>query len=92
MFRPPVCALRKKLKKMKDFLLELLYLTYKGLVSPALHLFAGPGMGCRYSPTCGDYTFEVLKNRGWIRGSFLAIKRVLSCHPYARLHENRIQD
>lgn len=37
---------------------------------------------CRYSPTCSTYSIEALKKHGLFKGSYLAIKRILSCHPW----------
>ena len=48
---------------------------YKFLISP---LF---GNSCRYLPTCSDYTIEALKTYGFFKGSFISLKRILSCHP-----------
>ena len=48
---------------------------YKYLISP---LF---GNSCRYLPTCQEYSIEALKTYGFIKGSFLSLKRILSCHP-----------
>ena len=48
---------------------------YKFLISPLL------GHSCRYLPTCSEYSIEALKNYGLIRGIFMSIKRILSCHP-----------
>ena len=48
---------------------------YKFLISPVL------GNSCRYFPTCSDYSIEALKTFGFIKGIFLIIKRILSCHP-----------
>jgi putative membrane protein insertion efficiency factor len=39
---------------------------------------------CRYQPTCSAYAFEALEKYGFVRGSFLAIKRILRCHPFSR--------
>ena len=49
--------------------------TYKFLISP---LF---GHSCRYLPTCSEYSIEALKQFGLIKGAFMSIKRILSCHP-----------
>ena len=49
--------------------------TYKFLISP---LF---GPSCRYMPTCSEYSIEALKTFGFIKGSLLSLKRILSCHP-----------
>ena len=48
---------------------------YKYLVSP---LF---GYSCRYLPTCSQYSIDALKEFGFIKGFFMSIKRILSCHP-----------
>ena len=39
------------------------------------------GPSCRYMPTCSEYSIEALKTFGFIKGSFLSLKRILSCHP-----------
>ena len=49
--------------------------TYKFLISPLL------GNSCRYLPTCSDYSIQALKTHGFLKGSFVSLKRVLSCHP-----------
>ena len=49
---------------------------YKFLISP---LF---GPSCRYLPTCSEYCIDALKTYGLIKGMFLSLKRVLSCHPW----------
>lgn len=38
---------------------------------------------CRYEPTCSHYALEALEAHGPWRGSWLAIKRLLRCHPFA---------
>ena len=48
---------------------------YKFLISP---LF---GHSCRYLPTCSEYSIEALKTYGFLKGLFLSLKRILSCHP-----------
>lgn len=40
------------------------------------------GSSCRYSPTCSQYALEALDKYGAARGSWLAVKRVLRCHPW----------
>lgn len=37
---------------------------------------------CRFQPTCSEYTLEALEIHGALRGSALAAKRVLRCHPW----------
>jgi len=39
-------------------------------------------MACRYTPTCSNYAVEALQKHGILKGSWLAIKRISSCHPW----------
>ena len=48
---------------------------YKYLISP---LF---GHSCRYFPTCSEYSIDALKEFGFVKGLFMCIKRIMSCHP-----------
>ena len=40
------------------------------------------GASCRYVPTCSEYAGEALGKHGAWRGSYLAIRRLLRCHPF----------
>ena len=52
---------------------------YRRWISPLL------GVGkCRYFPTCSAYASEALGRHGMFKGGILALRRVLSCHPYGR--------
>jgi putative membrane protein insertion efficiency factor len=55
---------------------------YKSWLSPAIHSLK-PG-GCRYVPTCSEYAAEAIAIHGPLRGTGLAIGRLLRCHPFAR--------
>ena len=48
---------------------------YRFLISPLL------GHSCRYLPTCSEYSIEALRTFGFIKGLFISLKRILSCHP-----------
>jgi putative membrane protein insertion efficiency factor len=37
---------------------------------------------CRYSPSCSQYAIEALGKHGAIKGGWLALKRILRCHPW----------
>jgi putative membrane protein insertion efficiency factor len=39
---------------------------------------------CRFVPTCSEYALEAVDLHGPLRGSWLAIARLLRCHPFAR--------
>jgi len=50
---------------------------YQLLVSPLLP------RACRYEPSCSRYALTALERHGAGRGAALALKRVLSCHPWS---------
>ena len=37
---------------------------------------------CRYTPTCSEYAVQALKKHGPVKGLYLAIRRILRCHPW----------
>lgn len=49
---------------------------YQKVISPIL------GPKCRFIPTCSQYTYEAIEIHGFVKGSFLGIKRILKCHPF----------
>lgn len=57
-------------------LLILLIKGYKTLISPLL-----PAT-CRFQPTCSGYAIEAIERFGALRGSWLAVRRILRCHPF----------
>ena len=66
---------------MTRYLLALIAF-YRRWLSPALHVIT-PG-GCRYLPTCSEYAATAIAMHGPLRGSRLALFRLLRCHPFAR--------
>jgi putative membrane protein insertion efficiency factor len=61
---------------------EKLYGFYKRVLSPALH---GAGFTqCRYLPTCSEYAYVAVSRYGWLRGGWLALRRLLRCHPFVK--------
>ena len=51
---------------------------YKRWISPMLP------HACRFVPTCSEYALEAVEHHGAGRGSWLALARLLRCHPLAR--------
>jgi putative membrane protein insertion efficiency factor len=41
------------------------------------------GPSCRYRPTCSEYAYEALSKYGAAKGSYLAVRRLLRCHPWS---------
>lgn len=64
---------------MKKLLTKIMLLPiyfYKYSISPLLP------PACRYTPTCSEYAIGALKKHGPLKGSWLALKRIASCHPW----------
>lgn len=59
---------------MKYILIYIIKI-YKYVISPLI------GNNCRYLPTCSDYFIDSLNEFGFIKGSYMGTKRLLSCHP-----------
>jgi uncharacterized protein len=55
----------------------------RGLIR-AYQLFLSPLVGptCRYLPSCSDYASEAIARHGVVEGSWLALLRLLRCHPW----------
>jgi uncharacterized protein len=64
-------------QRARNFVLSLLR-GYKWALSPLM------GPACRYVPSCSDYAMEAVDRYGVMRGSLMAIWRVLRCHPFVR--------
>lgn len=62
------------MKQTLQFLLRM----YKRLISPALP------HSCRFVPTCSEYAIDAVDEHGALRGSWLALRRLLRCHPFAK--------
>ena len=67
------------IKGFRDLLILILIIPiriYQKVISP---LFPST---CRYNPTCSSYSIQALKKHGPIKGFYLSVKRILSCHPW----------
>ena len=60
---------------MRTLLIVLIRIYQMG-ISPWL------GNHCRFYPSCSQYACEALERYGALRGGWLAIRRVLRCHPW----------
>jgi len=49
---------------------------YQKVISPVLPA------ACRYTPTCSQYARQALDKYGAFKGSWLAARRILRCHPW----------
>ena len=48
---------------------------YQRWISPLL------GPHCRFTPTCSSYAIQAIQIHGAFKGSWLALKRIVKCHP-----------
>lgn len=37
---------------------------------------------CRFTPTCSQYAYEAISKYGALKGGWLALRRLLRCHPF----------
>lgn len=49
---------------------------YQKFISPAKR------PSCRFYPTCSQYAIEAVEKHGALKGGFMAIKRIMKCHPF----------
>ena len=40
------------------------------------------GQSCRFRPTCSEYALEAVERHGAMRGGWLALRRLVRCHPW----------
>lgn len=59
-------------------LLILIVKFYRRFISP----YKAPC--CRFIPTCSQYALEALEKYGAIKGGYLAVRRILRCHPFSK--------
>ncbi|MEI7732504.1 MAG: membrane protein insertion efficiency factor YidD [Verrucomicrobiota bacterium] len=55
---------------------------YRAVFSPLLSTLAGPGGGCRFTPTCSVYAMEAIQTHGAAHGFWLTVRRLCRCHPW----------
>ena len=56
----------------------ILLRAYKWAISPMFP------PACRYVPTCSEYAMEAVERHGALRGSLMALFRLMRCHPFAK--------
>ncbi|MCR5176077.1 MAG: membrane protein insertion efficiency factor YidD [Anaerovibrio sp.] len=60
---------------MKRFMVFMINI-YRSYISP----LTPPS--CRYIPTCSEYAIIAIEKYGPMKGGYLAVKRILRCHPF----------
>lgn len=57
-------------------MLRFIHRLYKRCLSPWF------GDACRFYPSCSDYAVEAIEKHSYLRGGWLAIRRLMRCHPW----------
>jgi putative membrane protein insertion efficiency factor len=65
----------------KQRALAFVFRLYKSLLSPLLQVIS-PSR-CVFLPTCSEYAYTAVSRFGVVRGSWLALRRLARCHPWA---------
>jgi putative membrane protein insertion efficiency factor len=64
------------LLRLLQYLLTLPIRGYQRLLSPLLP------PSCRFYPSCSQYALEAIRRHGALKGSWLAARRLIRCHPF----------
>ena len=67
---------KEVLRKILIFPFVALIMFYRRCISP----FTPPS--CRFTPTCSQYALEAIRKYGPFKGGYLAVRRILRCHPW----------
>ncbi len=73
---PSRVSLWQRIRRILAWPLIALVRFYQLFISPLLP------PSCRYTPTCSQYALEALRRYGPIKGGWLALRRILRCHPF----------
>ncbi len=49
---------------------------YQGAISPYKK------QCCRFTPTCSEYAIQAIEKYGALKGTYLALRRIMRCHPF----------
>ena len=66
----------KGIFKLLSWILVLPIRFYQVCISPLL------GPSCRFTPTCSEYARQAILKHGPFKGLYLAVRRLLRCHPW----------
>ena len=64
------------LRSLPKHILLAMIRFYKREISPYLP------KSCRFVPTCSEYALQAVEKYGALKGGYLAVRRILRCHPF----------
>lgn len=70
--------------KMKDILTNAIRIYQKARPAFYVFNFLGFSGGCRFSPSCSDYSIAVIEKKGILNGLARSFLRILKCGPWSR--------
>ena len=71
---------------MIKFILIKLISSYKYFISPII------GQRCRFFPSCSSYAIIAITRHGALKGSYLALKRIVRCNPWGGFGIDEVPD
>ncbi|MCL2597966.1 MAG: membrane protein insertion efficiency factor YidD [Paludibacter sp.] len=66
----------RHLKQIINNIILLPVFIYRAVISPL------KPSTCRYTPTCSQYAIDAVRKYGIFKGGYLALRRLLRCHPW----------
>ena len=74
---PSLSKLKLTIHNFPQYLLLSVIRFYQKIISVAL-----PGNTCRFYPSCSHYGYQAVYKYGAIKGSLMAVYRILRCNPF----------
>ena len=69
----------------KNIILKLIRFYQKTLsLDHGFFSFSKTHLGCRFFPSCSEYTYQAVEKYGVWKGGFWGLKRILRCHPFSK--------
>lgn len=69
----------------KNIILKLIRFYQKTLsFDHGLFSFVKSHRGCRFFPSCSEYTYQAIEKYGICKGGALGLKRISRCHPFSK--------
>ncbi|MFA4818264.1 MAG: membrane protein insertion efficiency factor YidD [Patescibacteria group bacterium] len=73
-------------KRLLNIAILILIRFYQKTLSPdhGWGRYLWPKAGCKFYPSCSDYTYQAIERYGPIKGGALGLSRLSRCHPWSK--------